>query len=125
MATLRLCILWIVALAGCVSTVTTLDGRSLPLSSPEFRDYVSQVFRDQNEVASSLALAQDDARGERLDALISLEDELLFACFEVNALAIANRDNLRLGARRQVTMAATAPGCEAVTGQVRGRLQTL
>src|SRR5690554_3682800 len=41
------------AMLGC-APITTLEGERLALRSPEFRDYVEQVFREQNRVASEL-----------------------------------------------------------------------
>ncbi len=119
----RLSILFLAALAGCASTVTTLDGRNLRLSSPEFRVYFERVFREQNEVVTTLAFAQSDAvDGSEMAAL---EDELLAACAELNELAVARRDGRSVSLRRQAGLAATAPACEAAVADVRRRLAAL
>lgn len=112
-------------LAGCASTVTTLDGRVLRPSSAEFRGYVESVFREQNAVATELAFAQADAAGVLVDELGGLEDELLRACAGVNALAVANRDGRSAGVVRGAAMAATAPDCEAAAARARSRLAAL
>ena len=125
MASLRLSALGFILLAACAGTVTTRDGRALRLSSPAFREYVEQVFREQNQVVTALAFAQADASGSRFDTLIELEDELLAACAELNALAVARRDDVVLGLRQQARMAATAPDCESTTARSRQVLNTL
>ena len=45
------------ALTGCATTVTTVQGQRLRTTSPEFRSYAEEVFRAHNEVATSLAYA--------------------------------------------------------------------
>ena len=120
--TLRFSIATLALLAGCAGTVTATDGRSLRLDSPEFRNYVEHVFREQNEVATTLAFAQDEASGIRYDTLLEAEDALLAACADINALAAARRDGRALGVRDQARMAATAPGCEATTQRTREAL---
>ncbi|MGI9258669.1 MAG: hypothetical protein ACR2QQ_07530 [Gammaproteobacteria bacterium] len=113
-------ILFLGALAGCASTVTTLDGRHLRLSSLEFGLYFERVFRDQNEVATVLAFAQSDvADGSEF---VALEDDLLAACAGLNELALASRDGRSLSRRRQAGLAATAPACEEAVANVRRSL---
>ncbi len=123
MAACRLSILFLAALTGCASTVTSLDGRQLRISSPEFRSYVERVFREQNEVATALAFAQTDAADG--SELVALEDDLLAVCAELNELAVARRDGRSVSMSRQATLAATAPACEAAVADVRLRLVAL
>ena len=125
MATLRFSIVTFTLLAGCATTITTMDGRTLRLNSLEFRDYFERVFREQNQVATTLAFAQDEASRIRYETLLQLEDALLEACADVNALAAARRDNRALGLRLQARMATTAPSCEATTRRTREALDAL
>jgi len=122
---LRISVAALALLAGCAGTVTVSDGRTLRLDSPEFRDYVERVFREQNEVATTLAFGQEEASGSRYDALLEFEDALLAACAEINELAAARRDGRSLGVREQARMATTAPGCEATTQGTREALDEL
>jgi hypothetical protein len=122
---LRFSIVPLALLAGCASTVTATDGRTLRLNSPEFRVYVERVFRDQNAVATALAFAQDEASGDRYDTLLEFEDALLTASAELNALAAARRDCRALGVREQARMATTAPGCEATTQEIQEVLDAI
>ena len=125
MLALRFSIVSLALLTGCASTVTATDGRTLRLNSPEFRVYVERVFREQNAVATALAFSQDEASGVRYDTLLELEDGLLAACAELNALAAARRDSRALGVREQARMATTAPGCEATTQRTQEALDAL
>jgi hypothetical protein len=105
-----------VLLSGCAA-VATVDGDRLPLRSEEFRAYVERVFREQNRIADELAFALDapgSARGE----LGAAEQRLLEACAAVNELATARRDAVRLGLRRSLSAARTAPHCEEATRSV-------
>ncbi len=125
MATLRFNIVTLALLAGCATTITTMDGRTLTLNSPQLRDYVERVFREQNRVATALAFAQDEASGTRYETLLRLEDALLEVCADLNALAAARRDNRALSLRRQATMAMTAPSCESTTRRTEAALDVL
>ena len=125
MVALRLSIVPLVLLAGCASTVTATDGRTLRLDSPEFRVYVERVFREQNAVATALAFAQEEASGDRYDTLRESEDALLAACAELNALAAARRGSRALGVREQARMATTAPRCEATTQGIQEALDAI
>ena len=87
--------------------------------------YVERVFREQNQAATALAFAQDDASGARYETLLQLEDVLLEACASLNALATARRDNRVLGLRRQARMATTVPSCESMTRQTAEQLERL
>ncbi len=102
-----------------------MDGRTLTLNSPELRDYVERVFREQNQAATALAFAQDEASGNRYETLLQLEDALLEACADLNELAAARRDNRALGLRRQARMATTAPSCESTTRRTEEALGAL
>jgi hypothetical protein len=92
------------------------------VSSREFRGYVERVFREQNQAATALAFAQEGAEGTDYERLLELEDTLLEACAELNALASARRDDRAPGLREQGRMARTAPECESATRRVRGGL---
>jgi len=124
-AILRFSIVTLALIAGCATTITTMDGRTLTLTSPELRAYVERVFREQNQAATALAFAQDDASGTRYETLLELEDGLLEACASLNALAAARRDNRDLGLRRQARMVTTAPDCESTTLRTREALDAL
>jgi len=93
----------------------------LSISSSEFSAYIQYVFREQNQTAIALAFAQEAAAADR-ERLLALEDALLKACTELNALAAARRDDNAPGLRRQARMARTAPTCEAATLEVRAAL---
>ncbi|MEE8542915.1 MAG: hypothetical protein V3S94_03585 [Gammaproteobacteria bacterium] len=125
MAILRFSIVTLALFAGCASTITTMDGRTLTLTSPEFRAYVERVFREQNQAATALAFAQDESSGPRYETLLELEDALLEACADLNEVAAARRDDRALGLRRQARMAATAPNCESTTRQTQEALDAL
>ena len=114
----RFAIITTILLAGCAGTVTTQDGQVLRPGSREFQDYAQHVFREQNRVASVLAFAQDDVNPVLADSLRGLEDQLLTACADLNALAAARRDNRLPGIREQRRMAGTVPLCESATRQV-------
>lgn len=124
-ALLRFSIVIFALLAGCATTVTTMDGRTLALNSTEFREYVERVFREQNQAATALAFAQDDSSGTRYETLLELEDALLEACADLNEVAAARRDDRALGLRQQASMAATAPNCESMTRQTQDALDAL
>ena len=113
-------ILFLVALVGCASTVASLEGRNLRLSSPEFRLYFERVFREQNEVATALAFAQSDE--EDGSELAALEDDLLAACAGLNELALARRDGRSLSRSRQARLAVTAPACEEAIANAHSQL---
>jgi hypothetical protein len=110
------------AAAGCAGVITTASGQRLAITSPEFRDYVEQVFRRQNQTVTDLAFALEDAPpGDSTSsvALASAESTLLDACAGLNQLATARRDQQRLGPRRQAEAARQAPRCEAATAKAR------
>jgi hypothetical protein len=106
--------------AGCAA-VPTADGQRLRLGSPEFRDYVERVFREQNRVADAAAFALE-APGSQDAALAAAEQELLAACAGVNELATARRDQRRLGVRKSARAARTVPDCERAARRVDARL---
>lgn len=100
----------LVSLVGCAA-VPTADGQRLRLGSPEFRDYVERVFREQNRVADAAAFALEAPSAQNAD-LAAAEQELLAACAGVNELATARRDQRRLGIRKSARAARTVPDCE-------------
>jgi hypothetical protein len=101
--------------------VPTADGQRLKLTSPQFRDYVERVFREQNRVADDLAFALE-APGSHA-ALAAAEQELLAACAGVNELATARRDGRELGMRRSLRAAHTVPDCERAARAAETRLE--
>jgi hypothetical protein len=114
----------IVLSAGCAA-VTTAGGQRLALASPEFAEYVEQVFRRQNRVATELAFAIEDAaaagRGAPA-AWLAAEDELLAACAGLNELATARRDARRVGLRQRAAAARTASRCETAVIEAEAAL---
>lgn len=104
-------------LAGCAGVITTADGRRLALTAPEFPAYVESVFRQQNQVATDLAFALEDAPDDGAVAarLSAAEDALLAACTDLNELATLRRDDRRTGLRLKLETAKSAPRCEAAT----------
>jgi hypothetical protein len=113
------------ALPGCATVVTVADGRELAIRSPEFRNYVEHVFREQNRVATALLFAQEEAEGGRAQTLLGLEDSLLLACAGLNELAAARRDERPVSIARQARVAREAPGCEAATLSVEREMRRL
>jgi hypothetical protein len=109
----------LLALSACAA-VPTADGLSLKVASPEFRDYVERVFREQNRVADDIAFALE-APGPPTD-LAAAEQELLTACAGVNELATARRDQRRLGMRESLRAARTVPDCERAARAADARL---
>jgi len=109
----------LVLLAGCVGTVMTADGRRISIRSVEFEGYVERVFREQSQIATALAFAQEVATGARYERLLEAEDALLEACAALNELASARRDGRSLGLRDQRRMALTTPNCESATQNAR------
>ena len=109
MSALRFSILGLIVLTGCATSVMTLEGRMLRLDSQSFRDDLERGFREQNEAATALAFAQDEATASLYDLLVEVEIALFQACAELNALAIAHRVDQALGLQQQARMAATTP----------------
>jgi hypothetical protein len=102
-------------LAGCA--VTAVDGTRMRLNSSEFSDYVEAAFRRQNEVASALALALDDADPDspRFAELDEAELALLNACLGLNELAANRRDGDNIGNFSALRRARQTPDCERAT----------
>ncbi len=113
----RLVLLFVAVVAGCATAVTTVDGRRLQISAPEFRAYVEGVFREQNRVATELGFALEDAAegSARAQTLSAAEDGLLAACADLNELATLRRDDRRTGLGLKIDTANSAPRCEAAT----------
>jgi hypothetical protein len=106
------------SLSACA--VHTLAGDRLALTSPEFRDYVERVFREQNRVADELAFALEGASpGGPLDAA---EDALIGACALVNELATTRRDEVDLDTRTRAKAVRSAPNCERATAAASAAL---
>jgi hypothetical protein len=117
---------FIAAAAGCTAAVPTADGESLAVTSPEFRDYVERVFREQNRIATELAFAIEgvaDVDSDAYAALGAADDALLSACSTLNELAALRRDERRLGPLRQLKVAREAPRCEIAMLEARAVLE--
>ena len=112
-----------VGASGC-APVTTLDGQRLSIRSEAFADYVEEVFREQNRVATELAFALEDSNDpDRVEALEIAEEGLLAACAELNALAAARRDGARMGPRQGLAAARRAPDCERASADASRLLE--
>jgi len=109
----------LLSLSACAA-VPTADGQRLRLASPEFREYVERVFREQNRVADEVAFALEEP-GPHAD-LAAAEQELLAACAGVNELATARRDQEELGVRSSLRAARTVPDCERAARAADARL---
>lgn len=121
---MRLCLIGpgaAMALAGCASIVTA-EGERLALASGEFRGYVGQVFREQNQRTVELLEAQERAGAEGREELVRVEESLLAACAGLNELAVALRDSRRMGALQRRELARSAPGCEEAAAEARSLL---
>jgi hypothetical protein len=105
-------------LAGCLA-VTTLDGKRLRLSSPDFPAYAERVFRAQNRVATDLAFALEAPELEPADtmALEAAEQTLLDACAGLNEVATERRDGQAAGRVRAARAARRVPDCERATAE--------
>jgi hypothetical protein len=105
----------LLGLGGCA--VTAVDGSRMGLKSDEFATYVEKVFRQQNEVASALALEleSEDPGSERYAELDAAELALLDACVDINELAAAQRDDEPLRGFKALARARQTPECERAT----------
>ena len=115
-ATTRECCL-IIGLAGltaCAPLVTTADGTRIRTDSAEFREYAAQVFRLQNEITATLAYTLDELEssgqhGEAVARLIDADDRMQQECFAVNEIAIARRDDQKVGLKQLKEAAKLVP----------------
>ena len=110
-------------LSGCAA-VSTVDGQRLALTSPQFRAYVEQVFRQQNRLADELAFALEDVAAAHPE-LAAVEQDLLEACAGVNELATARRDEQHLGLGRSAAAARSVPECERASRHAAAALAAL
>lgn len=101
-----------------------MEGERLGVRSDALRDYVEDVFRQQNRVSSEIAFALDDpdASAERLDALESADRGLLGACATLNEVAARRRDGRAAGWVRGSRAAHQAPDCERAVEHARAVL---
>ena len=112
-------VIWLAAfgplLAGCA--VTAVDGQRLKPRSDAFAAYVEAVFRRQNDVATALLFALEDAEPDspRYAELEAAEGRLLTACRGLNEIAQARRDEAELGGFAALKRARQAPDCERAT----------
>lgn len=102
------------ALLASACTVTSLDGRRMPVRSDDFANYVESVFRDQNDVANDLVLILDAADPGSIDyaALEDAEFDLFEACRGLNEIASSRRDGESIGGLKALRRARRAPDCE-------------
>lgn len=105
----------LLSLCGCA--VTSVNGTRMGIRSDEFADYVETVFRQQNEVASVLALELEsaDPDSERYAELDAAELAVLDACVDINELAAAQRDGESLRGFKALARARQTPECERAT----------
>lgn len=122
MSVVRVALLLIalVAVSSC-ATVVTVDDARLHVASPEFRVYVERVFREQNRLLNELAFVLEDSP-DAAPLLLAAEEALIDACGGVNALATARRDSVKLGMRRDLQLARSAPACELAARQAAAAL---
>jgi len=94
--------------------ITRPDGTRLSPRSDAFADYVETVFRRQNELASDLAFALDEADpdGPRYRELEAIEIELETACRSLNEMARQRRAGEAVGGLSALRRARQAPDCE-------------
>ena len=99
-------------LCGCA--ITRPDGTRLGPRSDAFADYVEMTFRRQNELASDLAFALDEAEPDspRYRELEALEIELETACRSLNELARQRRAGEAVAGLGALRRARQAPDCE-------------
>lgn len=124
MPTRRHAVLLVLLLSTGCSSVTTLDGERLALGSDALGDYVEDVFRRQNRVASDIAFALDDpeASPSRLEALDVADRGLLDACAPINEVAARRRDEVPVGWVKGSRAAHAAPDCERAVDRARAVL---
>lgn len=114
-----LTILSLCACAAACATVTTADGRRLPVRSDAFRSYAETVFRQQNSTLDEVALRLDTGDDAPLE---SAELELLTQCEDLNELAQRRRDDLSVGLGLKLRAARTTPDCERALQAVQALL---
>lgn len=112
----------LLTLTGCA--VTGAGGQRLRTGSDAFADYVETVFRRQNEIATALsdALDQADPDSARYAALEAAELDLLVACRGLNELAQRRRNGERVGGFGALKRARQAPDCERAADQAAALL---
>jgi len=101
--------------SGCVSTVKTLDGESLRVGSPEFRDHAEAVFKRNNSTLTELFEAFELASDEDAARLDLAEQRLIEACETLNRAAAAQRDGQKLGTSTLLTISSTIRPCDEAT----------
>ena len=117
-------IIGLAGLTACAPLVTTADGTRIRTDSAEFREYAAQVFRVQNEVTATLAYTLDELessgqRGEAVARLIDADDRMQQACYAVNEIAIARRDDQKVRMKQLKEAAKLVPTCENATLEAR------
>jgi hypothetical protein len=113
--------------ATACTSVTTLDGERLSMTSLEFRTYAEAVFREQNRVGTELAFALEAYDLVPADALSleSAEERLLAACEGLNEVAVGRREGRDLGRLRQASAARRAPQCERAARDAAGLAESI
>ena len=116
----RCLIIGLAGLTACAPLVTTADGTRIRTGSAEFREYAAQVFRLQNEITATLAYTLDELessgqRGEAVERLIDADDRMHQACYAVNEIAIARRDDQKVRMKQLKEAAKLVPACENAT----------
>ena len=113
-------------LAACVPLVETRDGRQLRVTSPAFKDYAEQVFRQQNSLSWALIEALETADDPQIhQRLNQLETRLRQDCEAVNRLASARRQGESSSRAEQLALVRALPQCEARSREARQLLNRL
>jgi len=129
--TFRVClVIGLTGLTACAPLVTTADGTRIRTNSAEFRDYAAQVFRVHNEITATLAYTLDEleSSGEHSEAvahLIDADDRMQQACYAVNEIAIARRDDQKVSLRQLKRAAELVPDCENATLEAKKLIETV
>ena len=112
------------AVAACTG-ITTAGGQRMTLASEEFRGYMENVFREQNELLTEIAFVLAGDAGSEIDrgALEAAEESLLMACELLNDVAATRRDGGRPGWIRESRAARGAPSCERAAVEARAVLE--
>ncbi len=110
----------LLGLSACAPYIITGDGERIRADSADFREYAERVFREHNDVTTSLAYAIDDLENtvgarEYRQQLLDADDRMMQACSALDEMVIARRDNREISFAAQKRAAELTPDCEAAT----------
>lgn len=110
---------------GCVPVTQMADGRRIRATSDEFREYAATVFRRQN--AASVALMDVLDTVETTDPslaqqILDADAALQSACADLNAAAIARRDDQKIDRSALRHLVETIPLCDVATANAEALL---